>query len=635
MKAKTHFFKDNDLKSVLVPSMDSACFTGTKIMATIGPSIHDVDMLSQLLEAGMVAARVDLTWGPLEFHRNSLKFLEEAMKRTRRLCACSIDTMGRELMIRGQWQVNDQGYPWVLGRNDVEAGQTIVITTREDAVADANTLPIMYPKFTSMAMAGDTIYIARYLISGAESSSLYLQVQSVEGTEVICTAQNSATLDGLLCVFHVERSTRGDVCNVQNELPLLSDWDKQCIIELGKEFEIDFINCSYVRTGADVREAHEFLRSIGMHHTKVLAKVETKQALLNFQAILSEADGIILSRGNLGLDVEPEKMALVQKTLIQACNLVGKPVIITRVVDTMVNTPRPTRAEATDVANAVLDGVDGILLGAETLRGKYPIETVRTVASIARAAEAVFDHASHYTSLIEAAWEAVQQTTDRIGTAGDSDDEDHHPPLSLQMVTNANPTDIPGPGSRRKGSFASAVKAMASFSTVASHSNIGGLAKTDEQAEMALKKTPYLSKLESIASSAVRAADKVRATLIVVYTHTGQTAELVAKYRPPVPILTLVVPHLVADGLKWKLEGRSIARQCLITRGLMPFLAAPSPNGEALLEDAIRSACHMGLVKPHDYVVVLQRVHEDFCVKIVGVSESGMGILRIQALGDF
>jgi hypothetical protein len=163
-------------------------------MATIGPSIHDVDMLSQLLEAGMVAARVDLTWGPLEFHRNSLKFLEvrrqkevacewalkkaawprrrriglhacvptrhrvegnqaamrtqhsvpsplaraqEAMKRTRRLCACSIDTMGRELMIRGQWQVNDQGYPWVLGRNDVEAGQTIVITTREDAVADA------------------------------------------------------------------------------------------------------------------------------------------------------------------------------------------------------------------------------------------------------------------------------------------------------------------------------------------------------------------------------------------------------------------------------------------------------------------------------------------------------------------
>jgi pyruvate kinase len=119
----------------------------------------------------------------------------------------------------------------------------------------------------------------------------------------------------------------------------------------------------------------------------------------------------------------------------------------------------------------------------------------------------------------------------------------------------------------------------------------------------------------------------VRAKLIVVYTHTGQTAELVAKYRPPVPILTLVVPHLVNDGLKWKLEGRSFARQSLLCRGLMPFLAAPSPNGEALLEDAMRTATAMGLVKANDYVVVVQRVHEDFCIKIVEVADD-QGIKR-------
>lgn len=130
-------------------------------MATIGPSIHNVDTLTQLLEAGMVAGRVDLTWGPLEFHRNSLAFLQEAMKRSRRLCATVIDTMGRELMIRGQWQANDQGYPWVLGRNEIKTGQRINLTTREDAVADESTLPIMYPKFTQMAQPGDTISIAR------------------------------------------------------------------------------------------------------------------------------------------------------------------------------------------------------------------------------------------------------------------------------------------------------------------------------------------------------------------------------------------------------------------------------------------------------------------------------------------
>ncbi|MEW5297257.1 MAG: hypothetical protein WDW36_000480 [Sanguina aurantia] len=136
------------------------------------------------------------------------------------------------------------------------------------------------------------------------------------------------------------------------------------------------------------------------------------------------------------------------------------------------------------------------------------------------------------------------------------------------------------------------------------------------------------SKMESIASSAVRAADKVGASLIVVYTHTGKTAQLVAKYRPPMPILTLVVPQLVSDSLHWKLLGRSNARQCLLTRGLMPMLAAPSPSGDALLEEAVAVAGRMGLVKPHDHVVCVQRIHDDFCVKIVAVDEMGEGIKR-------
>uniref|UniRef100_A0A7S0RHC8 Pyruvate kinase n=1 Tax=Chlamydomonas leiostraca TaxID=1034604 RepID=A0A7S0RHC8_9CHLO len=637
IKAKTHFFKNLSLATVLEGSGETASWTGSKIMATIGPSIHDTDVLASLLEAGMVAGRVDLTWGPLDFHRNSLHNLSEAMRRTRRLCSTVIDTMGRELMIRGQWQVNDQGYPWVLGRNEVQAGQSITITTRPEVVATESILPIMYPKFTKMAQRGDTIYIARYLVSGAESSSLYLEVTDVSEFDVVCVAKNSAVLEGLLCVFHAERSQGNGLSNTQNELPLLSDWDKQCIAALGSEFEIDFLNLSYTRCAEDVREARRFLHGLGMTNTKLLAKIETRQALLNFQGILSEADGIVISRGNLGLDCDPEKMALVQKTLIQACNLVGKPVLITRVVDTMVNTPRPTRAEATDVANAVLDGVDGILLGAETLRGKYPLDAVRTVASICRAAEAVFDHSNHYEYLMDAAFEAMAQAVAR-GEDDEGDDD-----IATQMVANGELRDVAGgsalAGSSQRASFTTAVKTMAKFSMVASSNNLASLTKDPSTGMITsgstgglynnsvLRGTPYLSKLESIASSAVRAADKVRASLIVVYTHTGQTAELVAKYRPPMPILTLVVPHLVNDGLKWQLEGRSYARQCLVSRGLLPFLATPN-SGEALLEDAVKHALRLGLVKARDQVVVVQRVHEDFCVKIVAVADNGTGIER-------
>lgn len=140
--------------------------------------------------------------------------------------------------------------------------------------------------------------------------------------------------------------------------------------------------------------------------------------------------------------------------------------------------------------------------------------------------------------------------------------------------------------------------------------------------------SPYLSKLESIASSAVRVADKVRAKLIVVYTQTGLTAHLVAKYRPPMPILTLVVPQLKSDGLRWQLEGRQVARQCMLTRGLLPMLAAPSNNADNLLDQAVRTAASRGLVRAHDHVVCVQRVKDDFCVKIVSVDTSGLGISR-------
>ena len=294
----------------------------------------------------------DLTWGPLEYHRRSLDNLQEAMRRTRKLCAIVVDTLGRELMVRRPFRIDPDGWPNQVGQEiSVAAGSRLTLTTR-DVEAGPGILPVTYPKFAAMMEPGDDVYIGRYLVSGADRASLYLQVvEVVGGTDVVCVAKNEALLDGLLTVFHVERSS-DELLNAQNDLPLLSEYDKECLAALSAEYEIDFVSLSYTRNVNDVMEARDFLDSIGLNATRVFAKVESRQALLAFRGILAEADGIIISRGNLGLDCVPEKMALIQKTLVQSCNLIGKPCVITRVVDTMAVTPRPTRAEATDVANA-------------------------------------------------------------------------------------------------------------------------------------------------------------------------------------------------------------------------------------------------------------------------------------------
>lgn len=632
MKSKTHFLQDLNLNSILEPAdPQDKNYCATKVVGTIGPACQAVDKQVAMLEAGMSAARFDLTWGPIEYHRRSLDNLQTAMKKTRRLCAIMLDTLGREVMIRRPFRIEADGWPNQAGQEiSVAMGQTLTLTTRDVECSDT-VLPVTYTKFAGMMEPGDTLYVGRYLVSGADSASLYLEVvEVVDEHDVVCVAKNEALLDGLLTVFHLERSS-DELLNLQNDLPLLSEYDKECIISLAQDYEIDFISLSYTRSVDDVVEARAFLDAVGLANTKIMAKLESRQSLLNFKGILNEADGIIISRGNLGLDCLPEKMALVQKTLIQSCNLVGKPVLITRVVDTMAVSPRPTRAEATDVANAVLDGVDGILLGQETLRGFFPIESVQTLVSIARQAEKVFDHHYHFDHLLDTAYEVEEG----YGMPGGSP-EDASPGSSQGDLSELDPEGAAAGGGRRaprripsNESFSSlslAIKAMTRFGP-SSYGNLQGMSKNDSSGKL-YHGSPYISKLESISSSAVRAADKVGASLIVVYTHTGRTAQLVAKYRPPMPILTLVVPRLVSDTLKWKLEGRHNARQCLLTRGLLPMLATPQPHGDAVLGEAISAASRLGIVGPNNHVVAVQRIHEDFCVKIVSVDSCGAGIKR-------
>lgn len=591
MHTKTHYFEYDEDAILHTPAEEvEAAFTSTKVVFTIGPQCQDVETLTKILQAGATAARIDLTWGTMEFHERSLQNLQMAVKNTRRLCAVMLDTVGREIFVKRPHKIAENGWPYHDNVISIKESERVVLTAR-DVPASANVWPLNYNKLHEMAEVDDLIYVSRYLVTGADAASLYFKVVEVNGEDVVCEAQSSADLDGLLTIYHLERNPYGQIENKQNELPHLTSLDKEALKKLSNDFEVDFVCLSHTRHNSDLKEARQYLDSIGLSSTKMIAKVETKYGLGDFKGILSLADAIVVSRGNLGLDVPVEKMALIQKHIISACNLVGKPVLVTRVVDTMVTTPRPTRAEATDVANAIMDGADGFLLGAETLRGLFPVDTVNMVLHISKVAERFFDDNMHFDYLMQ---EAVStQTAGALHKAGSQ---------SSMATSHASYADL-----------TQAIQAMETFTTDAD--------QPEKKKEEMFNGSPYLSKLESIASSAVRAAGKINASLLVIYTHSGQTAHLVAKYRPKMPILTLVVPQLVSDSLSWRLEGRGTARQCLITRGLLPMLAAPRSSIDSVLEESIMAAAGMGIVKQDDNVVCVQRIHEDFCLKIVSVNE--------------
>ncbi|KAF5837892.1 pyruvate kinase [Dunaliella salina] len=423
--AKTHFLPaDMPLGDLLLKPDAGNRITASKVIATIGPSCQNVEDLYNMLLAGAGGFRVDLTWGPWDYHKRSLKNLEAACKQAKKLCCTVVDTLGRTIMVRRKCQLDEQGWPVHDGAIEVKQGQHLVLTTRTDVEASENVLPITYDGFADLVEKGDTFYIARYLVSGDDQASLYVEVQDVQGTDVICIAKNHATLDGLLTVFHTERSCNPALhVNRQSDLEVLSTYDQECLqVGISKRgaWQLGAYCLPYPYTDTHVHtqtpthkraHTHAHAGTLGLDrpphtytnsylcdcppHPYTNTNVHTSTPTHKHTHTHAHA-------GSLGLDCPPEKMAMVQKTLIQSCNLTGKPVLITRVVDTMQNSPRPTRAEATDVANAVLDGVDGILLGAETLRGKYPVDTVGIICDICRAAEGVFDHHQHFDAQAEA-----------------------------------------------------------------------------------------------------------------------------------------------------------------------------------------------------------------------------------------
>ncbi|KAK4478706.1 hypothetical protein RD792_014203 [Penstemon davidsonii] len=540
------------MASILEPS--KASFSAmTKIVGTLGPSSRSVEVISACLKAGLSVARFDFSWRDAEFHQETLENLKTAIKSTKKLCSVMLDTVGPELQV-----VNKTEKAITLKADD-----KVILTPDKGQEASSEILPINFAGLAKAVKKGDTIFIGQYLFTGSEITSVWLEVDEVKDDDVVCFIKNSATLAGSLFTLHASQ--------IRIDLPTLSAKDKEVIASWGVKNKIDFLSLSYTRHAEDVREARDYLSKLGdLSSTQIFAKIENVEGLTHFDEILQEADGIILSRGNLGIDLPPEKVFFFQKSAVYKCNMAGKPAVVTRVVDSMTDNLRPTRAEATDVANAVLDvyafmhyniieptiplkegdnlndyvsGCDAILLGAETLRGLYPVETISTVGKICAEAEKVF-HQDQY----------FKRTVKFVGEP--------------------------------------------------------------------------MTHLESIASSAVRAALKVKASVIICFTSSGRAARLIAKYRPTMPVLSVVIPRLRTNQLKWSFSGAFEARQSLIVRGLFPLLADPrhpaestNATNESVLKVALDHGKASGLIKSHDRVVVCQKVGDASVVKIIELED--------------
>ncbi|MBU5344782.1 pyruvate kinase [Paenibacillus sp. LC231] len=336
----------------------------TKIVCTIGPSSESLENTKKLIMAGMNVARLNFSHGDFEEHGNRIKNIRQACEELNKTVAILLDTKGPEIRT-GKLEVEP-----------IELVQDEYITlTTEEILGDKNRLSITYKELPQDVQVGSTILIDDGLIG--------LTVVEIQGTEIRCRIVNGGTI----------KSKKGvNVPGVAISLPGITEKDANDII-FGIEQGIDFIAASFVRKASDVLEIRELLKKHNGEHIQIISKIENQQGVDNLDEILEVSDGLMVARGDLGVEIPAEEVPLVQKRMIEKCNLAGKPVITaTQMLDSMQRNPRPTRAEASDVANAIFDGTDAIMLSGETAAGKYPVESVLTMSRIAEKAESALNY---------------------------------------------------------------------------------------------------------------------------------------------------------------------------------------------------------------------------------------------------
>jgi len=342
----------------------------TKILATIGPACNNVDILKQMIEAGIDGARFNFSHETHEYHAGMMSQLKEARAALGKHIPIILDTKGPEIRTK---TLKD-------GKVYLEQGAEFILTT-EDVIGDATRVSVTYENLPRDLNVGSRVLIDDGLIE--------MTVTATTETEVKCVLVNSGFLGNRKGI---------NVPDVFVDLPSLTEKDIDDIV-FGISQGIDYVAASFVRTANDILNIRKVLEKNGGEHVKLIAKIENREGVSNLDSILEVADGIMVARGDLGVEIPPEEVPIVQKDMIRRCNAIGKTVATaTHMLESMVNNPRPTRAEANDVANAIFDGSDVVMLSGETANGKWPVEAVKMMASIASMAEKNIDYEEKYAS---------------------------------------------------------------------------------------------------------------------------------------------------------------------------------------------------------------------------------------------
>ena len=331
----------------------------TKIICTLGPSAEDEKTIRELIKAGMNVARLNFSHGSYEEHLGRINIVKKLREEMDVPVAILLDTKGPEIRI-GTFE----NY-----RIELFRGQHFTLTT-EEIIGNNTRVSVSYKDLPSHLKKGDIILIDDGLIG--------LVVDETTDTEIMCTVKNGGNLSDKKSI---------NIPGIKLDMPYMTEKDKKDIL-FGIENDVDFIAASFVRTENDIKEIKEILNNNGGNQIQIIAKIESIEGVENADEILAQANGIMIARGDLGVEISYEKLPHIQKKLIKKCYAAGKMAITaTQMLDSMMHNPRPTRAEVSDVANAVYDGTSAIMLSGETAAGAYPIKSVITMSEIAESTE--------------------------------------------------------------------------------------------------------------------------------------------------------------------------------------------------------------------------------------------------------
>jgi len=363
--------RGSNINLELVKSKIDVSQRKTKIVCTLGPACWDIPTLESLIDAGMNVARFNFSHGDHEGHKSCLDRLRQAAKNKKTPVGVLLDTKGPE--------IRSGFFAGGAKKIDLKKGASITLTADYNFKGNDKKLGCSYPQLATSVKTGQPILCA--------DGSLVLTVLSCHPSEgeVVCRIENDCSIG--------ERKNM-NLPGVIVDLPTLTEKDIDDIVNWGIKNQVDFIAASFVRKASDV---HQIRKILGEHEIKIYCKIENQEGMENYSEILAATDGIMVARGDLGMEIPPEKVFLAQKMMIREANISGKPVITaTQMLESMIVNPRPTRAECSDVANAVLDGTDCVMLSGETANGEHPFAAVSIMARTCVEAESAVNHDSLY-----------------------------------------------------------------------------------------------------------------------------------------------------------------------------------------------------------------------------------------------